>query len=88
MSGKYQLEGGGMEVEKIKKKVNELDQQFSKLMINHGAYFMAIFEILEDEGLLKDGRFQKLAAKYKKQLKDVDEYSDFLMMMRKFGNKD
>ena len=45
-----------MEVEKIKKKVNELDQQFSKLMINHGAYFMAIFEILEDEGLLKDGQ--------------------------------
>ena len=77
-----------MELEKIKKKVNELDQQFSKLMINQGAYFMAIFEILEDEGLLKDGRFQKLTAKYKKQLKAVDEYADFLMMMRKFGNKD
>ena len=77
-----------MELEEIKKKVNELDQQFSKLMINQGAYFMAIFEILEDEGLLKDGRFQKLEAKYKKQLKDVDEYADFLIMMRKFGSKD
>lgn len=77
-----------MEAEKIKKKVNELDQQFSKLMINHGAYFMAIFEILEDEGLLKDGRFQKLAAKYKKQLKDVDGYADFLKIMRKFGSEE
>ena len=77
-----------MELEKIKKKVNELDQQFSKLMINQGAYFMAILSILEDEGLLKDGRFQKLATQYKKQLKDVDEYADFLKMMRKFGNKD
>ncbi|MFH0985180.1 MAG: hypothetical protein V1882_06545 [Candidatus Omnitrophota bacterium] len=77
-----------MELEKIKKKVNELDRQFSKLMINQGAYFMAIFEILEGEGLLKDGRFQKLVAKYKKQLKDVDAYSDFLVMMRKFGSKD
>ena len=77
-----------MELEKIKKKVNELDQQFSKLMINQGAYFMAILSILEDEGLLKDGRFQKLATQYKKQLKDVDEYADFLKMMRKFGSKD
>ncbi|MEI7752278.1 MAG: hypothetical protein WCJ71_09350 [Candidatus Omnitrophota bacterium] len=77
-----------MELVKIKKKVNELDLQVSKLMINQGAYFMAIFEILEDEGLLKDGRFQKLAAKYKKQLKDVDEYADFLKIMSKFGSKD
>lgn len=88
MRDKYPLERGDMELEKIKKKINELEDQFSKLMINQGAYFMAIFEILEDEGLLKDGRFQKLAAKYKKQLKDVEEYSDFLMMMKKFGSKD
>jgi len=88
MRDKYPLERNDMELEKIKKKINELEHQFSKLMINQGAYFMAIFEILEDEGLLKGGRFQKLAAKYKKQLKDVEEYSDFLMMMKKFGSKD
>jgi len=36
---------------------------------------------------LKNGRFQKLADQYKKQLKDVDEYADFLRMMRKFCHK-
>ena len=74
-----------MEFEKIKKKLNELDRQFSELIINQGAYTMALLAILKEEGLLKDGRFQKLADKYKKQLKDVDEYADFLKIMRKFG---
>ncbi|MFH1799416.1 MAG: hypothetical protein ABH891_01020 [Candidatus Omnitrophota bacterium] len=76
-----------MELEKVKKKLNELDQQFTKLLINQGAYFMALLAILKEQGLLKNGRFQKLADQYKKQLKNVDEYADFLKMMRKFGDK-
>jgi hypothetical protein len=76
-----------MELEKIKKKLNELDRQFSKLIINQGAYTMALLAILKEEGLLKGNRFQKLADQYKKQLKDVDEYADFLKMMKKFGGK-
>jgi len=39
-----------MELETIKKKLNELDQQFTQLLINQGAYFMAILAILKEEG--------------------------------------
>lgn len=48
-----------LELEKIKKKINKLDQQFSKLILNQGAYFMALLDILKEEGLLKDDRFKK-----------------------------
>lgn len=76
-----------LELEKIKKKINELDQQFSKLILNQGAYFMALLDILKEEGLLKDDRFQKLADRYKKELRDICEYGDFLKIMRDFGKR-
>jgi hypothetical protein len=76
-----------VELEKIRMKINELDQQFSKLILNQGAYFMALLDILKEEGLLKGDRFQKLADHYKKELRGICEYADFLKMMRAFGKK-
>jgi hypothetical protein len=76
-----------VELEKVKKKINELDQQFSKLILNQGAYFMALLDILKEEGLLKDDRFKKLADHYKKELRGICEYADFLKMIRDFGKK-
>ena len=75
----------GQALEPIRKKLSELDDKLSKLILNQGAYFMALLDILKEENLLKDGRFQKLAEHYKKQLRDVCEYADFLKMMRQFG---
>lgn len=75
------------ELEKIKTKINELDQQFSKLILNQGAYFMALLDILKEEGLLTGDRFKKLADHYKKELRGIGEYADFLKMMRDFGKK-
>jgi len=78
---------GAVELEKVKNKINELDQQFSKLILNQGAYFMALLDILKEEGLLKDDRFKKLADHHKKELRGICEYADFLKMMGDFGKK-
>ena len=75
-----------MELEKIQKKLNALERQFSKLIVNQGANTMAILAILKEEGLLNDGRrFEKLADQYKQDVKFAHKYADFQKLMRKFG---
>lgn len=49
---------------KLAKQLIDLDTKLSKVTGVHWAYFMAILEILWEEGLLKDGRFEVLANKY------------------------
>ena len=71
----------------IKKQLSDLDTKLSKTTGVHWAYFMAILEILREEGVLKEGRFQELADKYKKLLKDVDDHAEFLKIMRQFRKK-
>ena len=71
----------------VVKKLNELDEKLSKTTGVHWAYFMAILEILREEGVLKGRRFEELANKYKKLLRDVDEHAEFIRMMRQIKRR-
>ena len=76
-----------LESKKIIKKLNELEEKISRITGTHHAYIMALLTILREEGVLKEGRFEELAGKYKKLLRDADDHAEFIRMMRQIGKQ-
>jgi len=74
-------------IEKVIKKLNELDEKLDKLNITYFAYFGTILDALESRGILDKSSFRKLLKAHKKQYAKIKREAEFIRMMGQFKKK-
>lgn len=75
------------DLERIKKKLNELDSKLDKLTDRTFAYLTAILQILEDKGVASHKEIIGYLEKHKKGISKVSEGVEFWKIMKQFRKK-
>jgi len=75
------------ELEKIKKKLNELDSKLDKAIDKNFAYLTAILQILQDKGVADEKEIIRYLERHKKGISKISQDVAFWQIMQQFKRR-
>lgn len=69
------------DLERMKKKINEIDAKFDKFSPTIFAYLTAILQLLSDKGITDQKEFKQYLEGYKKQYSKLTQDAEFLKII-------
>ena len=75
------------DIEKIKKKLNELDAKLSKTIDKNFTYLTAILQLLEDKGIADRKEIIRYLEHHKKSISKISQDVEFWQIMQQLKRK-